>query len=88
MVDYRINYLSQQVEAGEIFKLEIKPDRFVFKGDKGTELSMKPILPRKMIVPNKEDNTEMVITKDKFTVRNVREKKAHQESMPGILESE
>lgn len=88
MTDYRINYISQQVEAGEMFKLEIKPDMFIFHGDKGTNLEMKPILPRKLIVPNSSEGSEMVITKDRFMVRNIREKRAKQEKIPGVLETE
>jgi hypothetical protein len=73
--DYRMGYV-QQAADDEAFKLEIKADRFIFHGDKGTNLEMRPLLPRKMII--EQDGKIITVTKNSIKVQNPTPKRAKQ----------
>lgn len=82
--DYRINYLTKNA-VNETYKLEIQGDKFVFKGEAGTVLEMKPILPRTIEVDQGE--TVMVVTKNRMLVKNKTEKTKKLEQTKMNLES-
>ena len=77
-MDYRVNYLTKNA-VNETYKLEIQGEKFVFRGDSGTNLEMKPILPRSIEVD--QGDTIMIVTKNRMLVKNKVEKKLKQESL-------
>ena len=76
--DYRLSYVTKAAD-GEVFTLEIKADTFVFHGDKGTDLPMRPVLPRKMVI--EQDGKIITVTKNSIKVQNPTPKRVKQLNM-------
>ena len=81
MKDYRSQYIGKEA-VKETYGLEIKGDHFVFTGDAGTVLQMKPILPKRIEVD--QGDSVMIITKNKMIVKNISKKQKVEQQDLGL----